>query len=251
MPMTPLQAECLAYIQFLLSSELKGLAALYKPSGIMAHIQIESSFQPEVGDHVDTFGSCGLMQVLPATAIQMGVKGSMLDPCNSILAGMRYLDNCRTILGHYAAQQGGGLQIEKVVAAYNEGPGNVLHGRQDPSYVEAWTKAQKQWAYVDALPMDPKAAAALESWTKAGSPSLTAAPSDVEAEPMSQKAVESGAAAHGDTPDQADHQEQPDEAELLNKEELGDLNKPPVEGVVQATQSAADPVEGNASLTGA
>lgn len=162
MSMTPLQAECLAYIQFLLASELQPLSALYKPSGVMAHIEIESSWQPDVGDHVDSFGSAGLMQVLPSTAMQMGVTGSMLDPANSILAGMRYLENCRVILAHYRQRGGGVLSIEDVVAAYNEGPGNVMRGRQDPHYVEVWTGAQKRWAFVDALPMDPKALGALK-----------------------------------------------------------------------------------------
>ena len=155
--MTPLQAECLAYIQFLLAGELYNLGTLYNSSGVMAHIQIESSWDPEVGDHVDSFGSAGLMQVLPSTATQMGVHGSMLDPANSIRAGMLYLDNCRKILGHYRAKAGGVLTAQDVAAAYNEGPGNVMRGRQDMHYVDAWEAAQHEWAYVDALPMDPKA----------------------------------------------------------------------------------------------
>lgn len=174
MQMTPLQADCLAYIQFLFASEMKPLSAIYKPSGIMAHIEIESSWQPDVGDHVDSFGSAGLMQVLPATAVQMGVKGSMLDPANSILAGMRYLQNCQTIVGHYREKAGGHLLIEDLVAAYNEGPGNVMRGRQDPRYVTAWRTAQAKWADVDALPVDPKAADALQHWNDHGQPNLTA-----------------------------------------------------------------------------
>ena len=164
--MTPLQAECLAYIQFLLAGELYDLGTLYNSSGVMAHIQIESNWEPEVGDHVDSFGSAGLMQVLPSTATQMGVHGSMLDPASSIRAGMLYLDNCRKILGHYRTKAGGVLTAQDVVAAYNEGPGNVMRGRQDMHYVDAWEAAQRQWAYVDALPMDPKAVEALFNWNQ-------------------------------------------------------------------------------------
>ncbi len=200
MPMTPLQADCLAYIQFLFAGELKGLAVLYKPSGVMAHIQIESAFRVDVGDDTgDGAASAGLMQVIPATAAAMGVRGSMLNPANSILAGMRYLDNCRVLLGHYFAKQNRTLLVTDVVASYNEGPGNVMRGRQDPGYVTKWEEAQAQWAHVDAMPMDPKAAHALAQM-KAGTqedPGETAV-SPAEAPPVA--TVEATAPAAGGAP---------------------------------------------------
>lgn len=220
-PITQLQADCLAFIHFLLNGELQSLGALYKPSGIMAHIEIESSWQPEVGDHVDSFGSAGLMQVLPATAIQMGVRGSMLLPQNSILAGMRYLENCRKILSHYHISHGGSLQITDVVAAYNEGPGNVMKGRQDPHYVAAWEAAQKRWAYVDALAY-AYGWAPPASWL--ASPELL----EASAQQLSQKAAPASqdSGKHG-----RDNQEQESasEAETLNTQELAQLNKAPSE----------------------
>jgi len=274
--MTPLQADCLAYIQFLLAGDLKALAALYQPSGVMAHIQIESSWEPEVGDHVDSFGSAGLMQVLPSTAVQMGVTGSMLNPQNSIRAGMLYLDNCRTILAHYRAKTGGALTIQDVVAAYNEGPGNVMRGRADPHYVDEWEAAQKQWAYVDALPVDPKAVEALFHWGQSNTPpaeihqdetdlepapqapqATTGAPakspSEVEPEPAPKEPAEADAALDSQGPGSADQQEQGDEADLLNEEEAAQLHVPPAEPAVEVAenQGATDPSAGNASLDGA
>jgi len=272
--MTPLQADCLAYIQFLLAGEIKALAALYQPSGVMAHIQIESSWEPEVGDHVDSFGSAGLMQVLPSTAIQMGVTGSMLDPQNSIRAGMLYLNNCRTILGHYRAKAGGVLTIQDVVAAYNEGPGNVMRGRADPHYVDEWEAAQKQWAYVDALPMDPKAVEALFHWGQSNTPPAGAAdpspegaaspvatlpqtpaepPSEVEPAPTPKEPAEANPTLDSQSPGSADQQEQGDEAEVLNEQEAAQLHIPPADAAaaVPPQEGAVDPNAGNASLDGA
>lgn len=252
MTMTSFQAECLAYIQFLLAGELKSLASLYTPSGVCAHIEIESSWKPDIGDDVDQYGSAGLMQCLPATAASMGVHGNQRNPANSILAGMKYLDNCRQILGSYRTKAGGRLQITDVVAAYNEGPGNVMHGRQDPHYVDVWTVAQKKWAYVDALPMDPKAAAALVAWQGAGMPPAIGAsvvkdepnappsPSPVSEEPKQTEP------AHEHQGDSGAAPEPQDGAEDLNGAELETLKGQTPE---QAAQAPTD--QGNASLDGA
>ena len=279
--MTPLQTECLAYIQFLLAGELYNLGTLYNSSGVMAHIQIESSWDPEVGDHVDSFGSAGLMQVLPSTATQMGVHGSMLDPANSIRAGMLYLDNCRKILGRYRAKAGGVLTAQDVAAAYNEGPGNVMRGRQDMHYVDAWEAAQREWAYVDALPMDPKAVEALFRWNQAKNappaepisqaapepaaydlgaeqpiPDITMTvelPSQVEPEPTPKEPAEANPTLDSQSPGSADQQEQGDEAEVLNEQEAAQLHIPPADAAaaVPPQEGAVDPNAGNASLDGA
>lgn len=230
MPMTPLQADCLAYIQFLLAGELKALSTLYKPSAVMAHIQIESNWEPEVGDHVDSFGSAGLMQVLPSTATQMGVTGSMLEPANSILAGMRYLENCHVILAHYRQKAGGALTIQDVVAAYNEGPGNVMNGRADPRYVIFWERARIEWTYVDALPMDPKAVAALENWGKPAPVEPTPEPTAPEPEAAPGPEVTALAFTNDQTPPAEPPQSAPtSDVGKSTEEVVAPVAPPPVE----------------------
>ena len=60
-------------------------------------------------------GARGLMQLMPATARQYGVR-DVLDPEQNIRAGTRYL---RDLLDHYQHD------LERVLAAYNAGPAAV------------------------------------------------------------------------------------------------------------------------------
>jgi|HubBroStandDraft_4_1064222.scaffolds.fasta_scaffold31230_2 hypothetical protein len=264
MTMTELQAECLCFIQFLFASELKDLAVLYKPSGIMAHIEIESDWNPNIGDDTgDGANSAGLMQLIPETARSVGVTGSQLIPPNSILSGMRYLDMCRKILGHY-----GKADLPHVVASYNEGPGNALKNLMDPHYWNAWSVAQKKWAYVDALPVDPKVTEAIASWEGLGKPDLSpsSAPTQQDKEPApaaeggqgatpppastepppSHEAQQSAPAEHDQAPNPTDQQEQDNSAEALNAQELAGGEK----AVEAAVDPAVDPAS-NPSLNGA
>jgi hypothetical protein len=239
--MTPLQAECLAYIQFLLSSQFKPLGAFYRPSGIMAHIEIESAWRVSVGDDTgDGANSAGLMQVTTATAAGMGLHGDQRNPAYSILSGMTDLDSCRKVLGAVTARQGGGLQVEKIVAAYNEGAGNVMRGRQDPHYVQAWQKAQAKWAFVDTLPMDPKACTALQNWGKvvslAPTPTTSALPEQSE-----EPAHGAPSAGEGQNPNPANEQQQGDSSEALNAAELTQLNAAPEDGVAASAPKPAQP----------
>lgn len=244
MSMTEFQAECLCYIQFLFASELKDLAALYKPSGIMAHIEIESDWNPNIGDDTgDDAGSAGLMQLIPETAASVGVHGSQLTPPNSILSGMRYLDMCRKILGHY-----GKADLPHVVASYNEGPGNALKNLMDPHYWNAWSAAQKKWAYADALPVDPKVAEAIASWEGSGKPDLAPPAPSTEPPPheSAQGGAQGGAPDGHEPPDAASQEQQDDSAETLNRQELAGGDK--------AGEAAVDPAvdaSANSSLNGA
>ena len=91
---------------------------------LKAVIAAESGFEPTARS---PRGARGLMQVMPATALEMGVRGSLDDPATNIKAGAAYL-----ALLHKAAYRRFGLTgsftqapywVEKrVVAAYNAGP---------------------------------------------------------------------------------------------------------------------------------
>ncbi len=87
---------------------------------ITSVIAVESNFNPKA---VSRKNARGLMQLLPETASQLGVK-NMDDPAENIDAGTRYL---RDLLQKYNNDVGLAL------AAYNAGPDKVqLYGRVPP-----------------------------------------------------------------------------------------------------------------------
>jgi soluble lytic murein transglycosylase-like protein len=91
------------------------------PALLKAVAQQESGFQPEA---VSSAGAIGVMQLMPATAAELGV-----DPYNAaenIMGGARYL----AALLH----QFGSLPL--ALAAYNAGPGAVEAYRGIPPYQE-------------------------------------------------------------------------------------------------------------------
>lgn len=100
------------------------------PRLLKAVIAAESGFEPGARS---PRGARGLMQVMPATAREMGIQGSLEDPAVNIKAGAAYL-----ALLHKAAYRRFGLTgsytqapywVEKrIVAAYNAGP-KALSGR--------------------------------------------------------------------------------------------------------------------------
>jgi hypothetical protein len=82
------------------------------PALIKAVIRAESNFQV---DAVSSAGAQGLMQLMPATAEEMGVKNPF-DIRQNIEGGSRYL---RKMLDRF------GGSVSKALAAYNAGPGTV------------------------------------------------------------------------------------------------------------------------------
>ena len=91
---------------------------------VRAVMQVESAFNPTARS---VKGALGLMQLMPATIRQYGVRNPF-DPAENIRAGVAYL---RALLDRYQNNEALAL------AAYNAGPGAVdNHGQAVPPYRE-------------------------------------------------------------------------------------------------------------------
>ena len=92
-----------------------------------AVIQVESGYNASA---TSSRGAVGLMQLMPATAAEMGVV-DIWDPASNISGGARYL---RRLLNTFDGN------VELALAAYNAGPGAVQrHGRVIPPFTETQT----------------------------------------------------------------------------------------------------------------
>jgi len=95
-----------------------------RPDLVRAVMQVESAFNPYARSPK---GALGLMQLMPATIRQYGVRNAF-DPADNVRAGVAYL---RELLDRYENNE------ELALAAYNAGPGAVdKHGRSVPPYRE-------------------------------------------------------------------------------------------------------------------
>ncbi len=89
-----------------------------------AVVQVESAFNPYARS---SKGALGLMQLMPATIEQFGVRNPF-DPAENVRAGVAYL---RQLLDRY------GNDERLALAAYNAGPGAVdRHGQTIPPFPE-------------------------------------------------------------------------------------------------------------------
>lgn len=103
-------------------------------------IAAESGFRQEVVSHA---GAIGLMQLMPDTARDLGVDPSI--PEQNVEGGAKYLG---WLLNRYRNNRDG---LQRAIAAYNAGPGNVDKYRGIPPFQETRQYVKRVLTYYDSF----------------------------------------------------------------------------------------------------
>jgi hypothetical protein len=113
-------------------SYIERYASQYRvdPTFVRAVIQVESDFNPRC---VSNKGARGLMQLMPETAREYGVR-NVFDPEENIRGGIH---NLADLLQRYRGD------LQRVLAAYNAGDGAVAKYRGIPPYEETMTYVKR------------------------------------------------------------------------------------------------------------
>lgn len=121
---------------------------------VLAVIKAESNFRQ---DAVSRAGACGLMQLMPGTASDMGVT-DIYDPAENIAGGTQYLAKMLALFDN---------NVQLALAGYNAGPQTVINcGRQIPNIretqdyvkrvIEYWAMFKEKEIAPDYLPAPKK-----------------------------------------------------------------------------------------------
>lgn len=117
---------------------IKKMAAKYgvEPALIKAVIKAESNFDPAA---LSRKGAIGLMQLMPATAVNLKVSDPY-NPHQNIEGGTKYLRNLSELFGN---------DLKLVIAAYNAGENAVIkYGRAIPPYKETKNYVKRVTTYL-------------------------------------------------------------------------------------------------------
>ena len=134
---------------------------------ITSVIAAESNFNPQA---ISRRNARGLMQLLPSTAAQMGVK-NIFDPKENIEGGTHYLSDLLALYKN---------DLALTLAAYNAGPDNVQrYGQRVPPFAEtiSYVRRVKQTYSQRKSGNSPAKTASRSTATNAGAPQTAASPS--------------------------------------------------------------------------
>ena len=101
---------------------------------VYAVVRAESGFDAQA---VSAKGASGLMQLMPETAVEVGVK-DLFHPRKNLEGGAAYL---RGLLERYDGD------VKLALAAYNAGPGAVDHYRGVPPFEETQTYLKRVFRF--------------------------------------------------------------------------------------------------------